>query len=114
MAQLTKWNIDTTHTEVQFKVKHLVIATVTGNFRKFSGSIEADGENFDGAKAEFSIDVASIDTNQADRDGHHLQQGHRFAAFCSFYQGFPDRQHQQPARCRTRRPTRASRHRNGH
>ncbi|MFN8341918.1 MAG: YceI family protein [Cyclobacteriaceae bacterium] len=79
MAQLTKWNIDTTHTEVQFKVKHLVIATVTGNFRKFSGSIEADGENFDGAKAEFSIDVASIDTNQADRDGH-LKSDDFFAA----------------------------------
>jgi polyisoprenoid-binding protein YceI len=69
-ATKTKWAIDPTHSEVQFKVKHLVIATVTGAFKKFSGSIEAEGDNFDGADAEFTIDVNSIDTNQADRDGH--------------------------------------------
>jgi polyisoprenoid-binding protein YceI len=75
----TIWNIDPTHSEVQFKVKHLVISTVTGAFKKFSGSIEADGENFDGAKAQFSLDVDSIDTNQADRDGH-LKSDDFFAA----------------------------------
>jgi len=67
----TKWGIDTTHTEVQFKVKHLVISTVTGSFKKFSGSVEAENENdFDNASVEFSIDVKSVDTNQADRDAH--------------------------------------------
>lgn len=70
-AVKTKWGIDTTHSEVQFKVKHLVIATVTGSFKTFSGSVEAENENdFDGAKVEFNIDVNSIDTNQKDRDGH--------------------------------------------
>lgn len=66
----TKWAIDTTHSEVQFKVKHLVIATVTGTFKKFSGSVETDGDDFDGAEAEFTIDVNSIDTNQPQRDAH--------------------------------------------
>lgn len=76
---LTKWGIDTTHSEVQFKVKHLVIATVTGFFRKFEGSVETDNEDFDGAKVEFKIDANSIDTNQADRDAH-LKSPDFFAA----------------------------------
>jgi polyisoprenoid-binding protein YceI len=69
-AVKTKWAIDPTHTEVQFKVKHLVISTVTGFFKKFSGSVESESEDFDGANVNFSLDVNSIDTNQADRDGH--------------------------------------------
>lgn len=75
----TKWAIDPTHTEVQFKVKHLVISTVTGFFKKFSGSVESDGEDFDGANVDFSLDVHSIDTNQPDRDGH-LKSSDFFAA----------------------------------
>jgi polyisoprenoid-binding protein YceI len=78
-AIITKWGIDTTHTEVQFKVKHLVIATVTGFFKKFSGSIESNGDDFDGAQTSFSLDVNSIDTNQADRDAH-LKSPDFFAA----------------------------------
>ena len=70
VATKTQWAIDTTHSEVQFKVKHLVIATVTGTFKKFNGSVETDDEEFDGAEAEFAIDVNSIDTNQAQRDAH--------------------------------------------
>jgi polyisoprenoid-binding protein YceI len=70
IATATKWGIDTTHTEVQFKVKHLVIATVTGSFKKFSGSVESESEDFDGASVNFSLDVNSIETNQADRDAH--------------------------------------------
>ena len=75
----TKWGIDTTHTEVQFKVKHLVISTVTGFFKKFSGSAESETEDFDGADVTFSLDVNSIDTNQADRDAH-LKSADFFAA----------------------------------
>ncbi|MBK7652014.1 MAG: YceI family protein [Flammeovirgaceae bacterium] len=69
-AVATKWGIDPTHTEVQFKVKHLVISTVTGYFKKFSGSVESDSDDFDGAQVSFSLDVNSIETNQADRDNH--------------------------------------------
>ena len=67
---LTKWSIDPTHSEVQFKVKHLVISTVTGNFNKFEGTIETENEDFTDAKIHFEIDTNSIDTNQEQRDGH--------------------------------------------
>nr|MBI1228816.1 hypothetical protein [Cytophagales bacterium] len=67
----TKWIIDPTHSEVSFKVKHLVISTVTGYFRSFEGSASSPSEdNFDGATIEFSADIDSIDTNQKDRDAH--------------------------------------------
>jgi len=78
-ATQTKWGIDTTHSEVQFKVKHLVISTVTGSFKKFDGEVKSDGDDFDNAQVNFKIDVNSIDTNQADRDGH-LKSEDFFAA----------------------------------
>lgn len=78
-ATKTTWAIDPTHTEVQFKVKHLVISTVTGFFKKFSGAIESDNEDFDGASVNFSLDIDSIDTNQTDRDKH-LKSPDFFAA----------------------------------
>ncbi|MBL7856706.1 MAG: YceI family protein [Cyclobacteriaceae bacterium] len=79
VAAKTTWGIDPTHTEVQFKVKHLVISTVTGFFKKFSGSVETESDDFNGASVSFSIDVNSIDTNQADRDAH-LESPDFFAA----------------------------------
>jgi polyisoprenoid-binding protein YceI len=66
----TKWLIDTTHSEVQFKVKHLVISTVTGNFNSFNAEVETNGDSFEGATINFSADIDSIDTNNADRDAH--------------------------------------------
>ena len=65
-----KWIIDPTHSEVAFKVKHLVISTVTGYFRKFEGAAESASEDFNAASVTFSLDVNSIDTNQSDRDQH--------------------------------------------
>jgi len=70
MATLTKWSIDPMHSEVQFKVKHLVISTVSGFFKSFEGSVEADNEDFEHSKIEFSLDINSIDTNQTQRDEH--------------------------------------------
>jgi len=66
----TKWIIDPTHSEVHFKVKHLVISTVTGTFKSFEGSMESENEDFQDAAIEFTLDVESIDTNQEQRDGH--------------------------------------------
>jgi len=66
----TIWVIDPMHSEIQFKVKHLVIATVTGSFERFEGKLLSDGDDFNGATAEFSADVDSISTNQPDRDKH--------------------------------------------
>ena len=66
----TKWVLDPTHSEVQFKVKHLVISTVSGFFKSFEGSLTTESEDFENAQVEFSLDVNSIDTNQEQRDGH--------------------------------------------
>lgn len=66
----TNWIIDPTHSEVHFKVKHLVISTVTGTFKSFAGSMESENEDFQDAAIEFTLDVESIDTNQEQRDGH--------------------------------------------
>ncbi len=67
---VTKWTIDKAHSEIQFKVKHLVIATVTGQFNEFDASLETTGEDLTGAKAYFTAKVASISTNNTDRDNH--------------------------------------------
>ena len=64
------WVLDPTHSEVQFKAKHLVISTVTGYFRSFDGKAVTSNEDFTDADIEFTIDAASIDTNQEQRDGH--------------------------------------------
>jgi polyisoprenoid-binding protein YceI len=69
-ATKTLWEIDPTHSEVQFKVKHLVISTVTGSFGSYDGKIETDGDDFKNAKASFTADIDSISTNNEDRDQH--------------------------------------------
>ena len=66
----TVWTIDPTHSEVQFKVKHLVISTVTGQFTDFTSEIHTTGNEIEGAKATFEAKIDSISTNNADRDGH--------------------------------------------
>lgn len=67
----TTWQLDPTHSEVAFKVKHLVITTVTGYFRSFDGTVVTEDEtDFTTGKVNFSIDTSSIDTNQSQRDEH--------------------------------------------
>jgi polyisoprenoid-binding protein YceI len=75
----TKWILDPTHSEVYFKVKHLMISTVTGQFKQFDGKVETSGDEFTTAKVRFSADVASIDTNNEQRDAH-LKNGDFFDA----------------------------------
>ena len=70
MSVKTKWALDPTHSEVHFKVKHLVISTVTGSFKAFDGSFETENDDFSNAQIDFSLDVSSIDTNQGQRDTH--------------------------------------------
>ncbi len=67
---MATWNIDPMHSEVQFKVKHLVISTVTGTFNTFSATMQASNEDFSDAQVSFSADIDSINTNNALRDGH--------------------------------------------
>lgn len=78
-ATKTTWAIDPMHSEIQFKVKHLVISTVTGSFGTFNGSVESESEDFDGAHVQFAADVDSITTGNADRDNH-LKSDDFFAA----------------------------------
>ncbi len=70
MTTATKWVLDPMHSQVTFKIKHLVISNVTGFFKKFEGICEAPSDDFEGAEIDFSMDVDSIDTNQEQRDVH--------------------------------------------
>lgn len=74
----TTWVVDPVHSDVQFKIKHLVISTVTGAFNQFEGNAAAS-DGFEDVQATFKIDVKSIDTKNADRDNH-LRTGDFFDA----------------------------------
>lgn len=66
-----KWVLDPMHSEVTFKVKHLMISTVTGQFKTFNLVAETENDDFNTAKKiEFTADVDSIDTNSEQRNGH--------------------------------------------
>lgn len=64
------WIVDPFHSEVQFKIKHLMITTVTGSFSSFHANVQTEDENFMKGKVEFTVDVSSISTNNTDRDNH--------------------------------------------
>lgn len=65
------WKIDPAHSEIQFKVKHLMITTVTGYFKTFDLVVETASDDFNTAKKiEFTADIDSIDTNNVQRDTH--------------------------------------------
>lgn len=68
----TKWSIDPTHSEIGFKVKHMMFTNVSGSFQKFDAAIETEDDNFENAKIEFTGDVDSITTGNTDRDKHLL------------------------------------------
>lgn len=70
MAAKTTWGIDPAHSEIAFKVKHLMITNVKGSFTEFSGQLLTDGDDFSTAEITFSINPASINTGVADRDAH--------------------------------------------
>ena len=67
---MATWTIDAMHSEVGFKVKHLVISTVSGKFKSFEGTVVAEKDDFSDAKITFSADVNSIDTGVEQRDAH--------------------------------------------
>ena len=65
-----KWALDPTHSELQFKVRHLLVSNVTGQFKSFSATVETEGNEITTAKVQFAADVNSITTNNEQRDGH--------------------------------------------
>ena len=66
----TKWNLDPSHSEITFKVRHMMISNVKGEFKNFNVDLESEDENFKNVKANATIDTASISTNNTDRDNH--------------------------------------------
>ena len=69
-AGVTTWAIDNSHTLVEFSVRHLMISTVKGRFGEVSGKVTADDADPSKAQIEATINVASIDTREAQRDAH--------------------------------------------
>jgi polyisoprenoid-binding protein YceI len=67
---MAKWITDPAHSEIGFKVKHLVISSVSGKFASFTGEVTADKEDFTDAKISFSADINSITTGADQRDTH--------------------------------------------
>lgn len=66
-----KWKLDPDHSEIMFKVRHLMISTVTGYFKKFDLEVETENDDFTTAdKIVFTADIDSISTNNAQRDTH--------------------------------------------
>ena len=66
----TKWILDPSHSEVGFKIRHLMVTNVSGSFNSFSATAETTGEDFSNATVEFSADTDSITTNSEQRDQH--------------------------------------------
>ena len=67
---MATWNIDPTHSEINFKARHLLVSTITGQFDTFSATIEADAEDFSDGRVTFEADTASVNTKNEQRDGH--------------------------------------------
>jgi polyisoprenoid-binding protein YceI len=67
---MATWTIDNMHSSVTFKVRHLVISSVTGHFNTFEGTVESDKDDFTDARVTFSADISSIDTGVEQRDNH--------------------------------------------
>ena len=67
---ITRWVVDPAHSEFLFKVKHMMISTVTGRFERFDATVETEGDDFTDAKIDVEVAVDSIQTNNPDRDAH--------------------------------------------
>lgn len=70
MSNTVKWTIDPTHSEIGFKVKHMMFTNVSGKFQNYSAVVESEGDSFENTKIDFVAETASITTGNADRDAH--------------------------------------------
>jgi polyisoprenoid-binding protein YceI len=64
------WNIDPSHSAIHFSVRHMVVSKTRGRFTKFGGQITLDADDFSNGSVEVNIEPASVDTADAQRDGH--------------------------------------------
>jgi polyisoprenoid-binding protein YceI len=69
-AQVVTWNVDHSHSSVKFNVSHLVISEVEGSFKTYDGTITSPNEDFTDAEINFTVDAASINTENERRDNH--------------------------------------------
>jgi polyisoprenoid-binding protein YceI len=67
---MSTWKIDQAHSSIGFKVKHLMVSTVRGEFKEFEGTVVTPDENFENATVSFTAQVASVATGNDMRDGH--------------------------------------------
>jgi len=67
---ISEWNLDGSHSQVDFAVRHMMISTVKGTFEKISGTLTGDPEDLENAKVEVRIDTGSVSTRDQQRDGH--------------------------------------------
>ncbi len=67
---MTTYKIDPSHSDVTFKIKHLMISSVTGTFKTFDGTLEVEDNDLTRAKVNFEADIDSVDTKSEQRDGH--------------------------------------------
>lgn len=70
LAAATTWNIDPDHSNIGFKVRHLMVSNVKGSFEKHNGVVDINDKDITKSKVEISIDTASINTNVKKRDDH--------------------------------------------
>lgn len=75
----TKWNVDPIHSELGFKIKHLMISNVSGTFKKFQIQVETNGDDFSSAVIKVTAEINSISSNNEQRD-HHLLASDFFEA----------------------------------
>lgn len=66
----TKWVLDPTHSELGFKIRHLMISNISGSFKNFQAKAEMEETDFSSAQVSLTADMASINTNQEQRDAH--------------------------------------------
>lgn len=66
----TSWKLDPSHSELGFKVRHLMITNVSGSIGKFDVSVESESDDFKNAKVSFTADMGTLSTGDANRDGH--------------------------------------------
>ena len=66
----SKWNIDASHSNIDFTVRHMVVSKVRGHFTKFTADLELDLDKLENSKVSAKIDTNSIDTREEKRDGH--------------------------------------------
>lgn len=69
-AQVTTWDIDPSHSQATFQVRHLMVTNVRGDFGKMTGTVNWDGRDFSTVQAEATIDVSSVNTREQKRDDH--------------------------------------------